>query len=94
MIALGFGLVFTVIMLVGGRWIYALMGGQGGALEAALVYSNGVFAGAALIWFFNALSALTDKNSLKPMTVWRAPYCQWPACAPPHRGTTGCCVSA
>ena len=57
-IALGFGLVFTVTMLLGGRWIYALMGGQGGALEAALVYSNWVFAGAALIWFFNALSAL------------------------------------
>ena len=57
-IALGFGLVFTVIMLLGGRWIYALMGGQGGALEAALVYSNWVFAGAALIWFFNALQAL------------------------------------
>ena len=57
-IALGFGLVFTVAMLWGGRWIYALMGGQGGALEAALVYSNWVFAGAALIWFFNALSAL------------------------------------
>jgi putative MATE family efflux protein len=57
-IALGFGLVFTLIMLLGGRWIYALMGGQGGALEAALIYSNWVFAGAALIWFFNALSAL------------------------------------
>ena len=57
-IALGFGLVFTVTMLLGGRWIYALMGGQGGALEAALVYSNWVFSGAALIWFFNALSAL------------------------------------
>ncbi len=57
-IALGFGLVFTVIMLLGGRWIYALMGGRGGALDAALVYSNWVFAGAALIWFFNALSAL------------------------------------
>ena len=57
-VALGFGVVFTFVMLWGGRWIYSLMGGQGGALEAALVYSNWVFAGAALIWFFNALSAL------------------------------------
>jgi putative MATE family efflux protein len=57
-IALGFGLIFTCVMLLGGRWIYSLMGGQGGALQAALVYSNWVFAGAALIWFFNALSAL------------------------------------
>ena len=57
-VAVGFGLVFTVGMLLGGRWIYSLMGGQGAALEAALLYSNWVFAGAALIWFFNALSAL------------------------------------
>jgi Na+-driven multidrug efflux pump len=34
------------------------MGGRGEALEAALLYSNWVFAGAALIWVFNALSAL------------------------------------
>ncbi len=57
-IAVGFGLLFSCIMLFGGRWIYALMGGQGEALESALVYSNWVFAGAVLIWFFNALSAL------------------------------------
>jgi putative MATE family efflux protein len=57
-IALGFGLIFTLVMLLGGRWIYSLMGGQGGALQAALLYSNWVFAGAALIWFFNALAAL------------------------------------
>jgi putative MATE family efflux protein len=57
-IALGFGLMFSLVMLLGGRWIYSLMGGQGGALQAALLYSNWVFAGAALIWFFNALAAL------------------------------------
>ncbi len=58
LISLGFGLLFMLVMLLGGRWIYSLMGGQGEALEAALLYSNWVFAGAALIWFFNALSAL------------------------------------
>lgn len=58
LIALGFGALFMLVMLLGGRWIYSLMGGQGGALEAALLYSNWVFAGAALIWVFNALSAL------------------------------------
>ncbi len=54
-IALGFGLVFTIAMLLGGRWIYSLMGGQGDALEAALVYSNWVFAGAALLVPLSAL---------------------------------------
>jgi Na+-driven multidrug efflux pump len=34
------------------------MGGTGGALEAALVYSNWVFAGAVLVWIFNTLSAV------------------------------------
>lgn len=58
LIALAFGVLFTLVMLLGGRAIYSLMGGQGEALEAALVYSSWVFAGAALIWFFNALSAL------------------------------------
>ena len=58
LISLGFGALFMAVMLLGGRWIYSLMGGSGEALEAALLYSNWVFAGAALIWFFNALSAL------------------------------------
>lgn len=57
-IALGFGLLFSVAVLGGGRWLYARMGGSGGALDAALVYSNWVFAGAVLVWLFNSLSAV------------------------------------
>ena len=57
-VALGFGLLFSVALLGGGRWIYTRMGGSGGALDAALAYSNWVFAGAVLVWLFNALSAL------------------------------------
>ena len=57
-IAVAFGIVFSCVMLAGGRVIYSLMGGQGEALESALTYSNWVFAGAVLIWLFNALSAL------------------------------------
>src|SRR5262249_46329718 len=55
-IAVGVGLVFTVAVLGGGRWIYAAMGGRGAALAAALTYSNVVFAGAILIWVFNSLA--------------------------------------
>ena len=58
LIALGFGLVFTLALLLGGRWLYALMGGTGASLEAALTYSHWVFAGAVLVWLFNSLAAV------------------------------------
>jgi len=58
MVALGFGLAFTLALLLGGRWLFQRMGGSGAALDAALVYSNWVFAGAVLVWLFNSLSAL------------------------------------
>jgi Na+-driven multidrug efflux pump len=45
-------------MLWGGRWLYTRMGGTGAALDAALQYSNWVFAGAVLVWLFNSLSAI------------------------------------
>lgn len=57
-IALGFGLLFSVTVIGGGRWLYACMGGSGAALDAALLYSNWVFAGAVLVWLFNSLSAV------------------------------------
>ena len=57
-IALGFGALFTVAVMGGGRWLYGRMGGTGGALDAALIYSNWVFAGAVLVWIFNSLSAV------------------------------------
>jgi len=57
-VALGFGLAFTLALLLGGRWLFQLMGGSGAALDAALIYSNWVFAGAVFVWLFNSLSAL------------------------------------
>ncbi|WP_018905519.1 MATE family efflux transporter [Variovorax paradoxus] len=57
-IAIGFGLCFSLALLGGGRWLYTLMGGTGAALDAALTYSNWVFAGAVLVWLFNSLSAI------------------------------------
>jgi putative MATE family efflux protein len=70
-VAFCMGLLFTVSVLAGGHWLYGRMGGQGGALAAALIYSNLVFAGAVLVWIFNALSAVirgTGNMSL-PATV-------------------------
>src|SRR3990167_9297591 len=57
-IAAVFSLIFTLAVVGGGRWLYTRMGGTGGALDAALTYSNWVFAGALLVWVFNTLSAV------------------------------------
>jgi putative MATE family efflux protein len=55
-IALIFGLAFTVALLAGGRWLYAEMGGSGASLDAAMTYSRVIFAGAILVWLFNSLA--------------------------------------
>jgi putative MATE family efflux protein len=58
LIALVFGLFFTAAAFLGGRALYAYMGGQGASLDAALTYSNWVFAGAVLVWVFNSMASL------------------------------------
>ena len=55
-IAVIFGLVFMLGVIVGGPRLYAAMGGNGRSLDAALTYSNVIFAGAILIWVFNSLA--------------------------------------
>lgn len=57
-VALGFGVAFSLALLLGGRWLYTQMGGSGASLEAALSYSHWVFAGAILVWLFNSLAAV------------------------------------
>ena len=58
LIAAVFALVFMITVVAGGRSLYTRMGGSGGALDAAMVYSNWVFSGALLVWLFNTLSAV------------------------------------
>ena len=58
LIAALLAVLFMVVMLGGGRGIFAAMGGRGPALDAALAYSNALFAGAAVIWFTNVLAAV------------------------------------
>ena len=55
-IGIVFGLVFMLGVLGGGPTLYAAMGGSGLSLNAALIYSNVIFAGAILIWLFNSLA--------------------------------------
>jgi putative MATE family efflux protein len=55
-VALACGMVFMIAALCAGHWLYSAMGGSGAALSAAQTYSNLVFAGAILVWVFNALA--------------------------------------
>ncbi|HJQ60642.1 MAG TPA: MATE family efflux transporter, partial [Vineibacter sp.] len=55
LIALGFGLLFTVVMRVSGAAIYGAMGAQGEILKLALTYSDVLFGGVAAIWLANTL---------------------------------------
>ena len=52
------GLFFTVLFIAFGPQLYGLMGGESASLQAALDYSNVVFAGAALVWLMNALASV------------------------------------
>ena len=54
----GLGLVFSIVVVAFGRPLYAALGGEGGSLEAALAYSNVVFAGTWLVWLMNGLASV------------------------------------
>ena len=65
------GAAFTVAMLMWGRPLYRLLGGEGASLEAALIYSNIVFGGIVLLWVMNALASVIrgTGNMLVPALV-------------------------
>lgn len=52
------GLGFTAFFLALGPAIYGVLGGQGGAFEQAIIYSNMLFSGAVFIWSFNTLASV------------------------------------
>jgi putative MATE family efflux protein len=58
LIALGFGVVFTVAELTGGHSLFRIMGGTGEALAIASLYAAILFAGAPLFWLFNTLASI------------------------------------
>ena len=70
-ISLALGASFSAIMLLFGRPIYRALGGEGGELEAALSYSNVVFAGNVLLWAMNGLANVIrgTGNMLIPASV-------------------------
>jgi putative MATE family efflux protein len=70
-ISIALGAAFSTIMLLFGRSIYRALGGEGGELEAALSYSNVVFAGNVLLWVMNGLANVVrgTGNMLIPASV-------------------------
>ncbi|MDE2574597.1 MAG: MATE family efflux transporter, partial [Rhodospirillales bacterium] len=72
LINLALGLMFSAAVLAFGRPLYRALGGSGASLEAALVYSNVVFAGTGLVWVMNALASVirgTGNMFVPAMTV-------------------------
>ncbi len=71
LVNLGLGLATSALFLLFGRPIYAAMGGQGASLDAAMAYSNVVFAGNVLVWLMNALASVIrgTGNMLLPALV-------------------------
>ena len=65
------GVSFSVIMLAFGRPIYRALGGEGAELDAALAYSNVVFAGNVLLWVLNGFANVIrgTGNMLVPALV-------------------------
>lgn len=54
----GLGLVFSALLLLFAAPLYRAMGARGGALDAALAYSNVLAAGLVLMWVMNALASV------------------------------------
>jgi len=69
-IGIVFALALSAAMLLGGRALYTAMGGSGAALDAALTYSNVVFAGMLLIWVFNALANVVRGTGNMAVPAW------------------------
>jgi putative MATE family efflux protein len=51
------GAMFSVTVIWGGPWLYRALGGRDAALQAALTYSNYLFAGSIPVWIVNFQAA-------------------------------------
>jgi putative MATE family efflux protein len=56
-VAVVFGLLFSILAIGLGRSLYQALGGTGEALHSALIYSDFIFLSAVPIWIVNLLSA-------------------------------------
>lgn len=67
-IALLLGLAFTLLLIVLGHAIYALLGGSGAVIGYALTYSDVLFSGAVFVWIANTFASVLrgSGNTLVP----------------------------
>lgn len=65
------GVAVSAVFLLWGREIFAALGGEGAALDAAVTYANVVFAGSTLLWLLNGLASVIrgTGNMLVPALV-------------------------
>jgi putative MATE family efflux protein len=57
-INLALGVLFSALVLTFGRNLYRTLGGSGGSLESALLYSNVVFIATPMVWLMNGLASV------------------------------------
>ena len=62
--------VFTAAFLLGGRALYAFMGGSGAILSAAVEYSNAIFAGALAYWVLSTLTSVVRGTGQVGVLAW------------------------
>ncbi len=103
-IAVAFGLLFTLTMMVAGPALYRALGGSGAALNYALDYSGIVFGGALTVWLCNILANVVrgTGNMIVPAVVLSAAaLVQIPLCGAlvlgwgpfPRLGITGAAIA-
>ena len=65
----GCSAIAPMVVVTFGRPLYHAIGGEGGSLAAALLYSNVVFAGMVPIWLMNGLASAVrgTGNMLVPL---------------------------
>ncbi|HTD89672.1 MAG TPA: MATE family efflux transporter, partial [Burkholderiales bacterium] len=82
-IAIAFGLLFTVAMMLAGPALFQLLGGSGAALAHAIAYSNIVFGGALTVWLCNIFGNIvrgTGNMTVPAIILSSAALLQIPLC--------------
>jgi putative MATE family efflux protein len=79
LIAVVFGLIFMLGMLVGGPRLLEVLGGRGNVLAQAIAYSQVYFGGAILTWLLNVMAGIlrgTGNMKLPSLMIVNSAICQ------------------